>query len=301
MTTQSRKVKHQATQPQLSSAWSPFAEKLAAVLAVLEEDQFLVVAAKRSNRFVQFSAQGSFGMRAETGSNNFLATSDQLNDRQIAALVDAGWTAPTGSPEESTPESQPDGSPNFFADFEEPVQFSAVARLAVHTLAEVLRVPHPGYLAYQAFDEDGADIVLPTLGVKKRAEPVSIQKAELDPAQLLLTTLRDCTGLADLNFNGDGDITLRKGSVGVFLRLVDQSRYVRILSPLVWDLEETSELFSRLNEINASLGHIHLCFRNGTVFAVSSLACQSFRGRACCSRSGELLPNRRRHGQSAPG
>lgn len=41
-------------------------------------------------------AQGSFGMRAETTSNSYLARSEQLDPRQIAALTEAGWAAPTG-------------------------------------------------------------------------------------------------------------------------------------------------------------------------------------------------------------
>ena len=270
MTPKSRAVKRPAAEPQLSAAWSPFAQKLAAVLAVLEEDQYLVIAAKHSNRFVQFAAQGSFGMRAETASNCFLAKSDQLSTAQVVALADIGWTAPTGTPEESTPECQPDGSPNFFAEFQVPVSFSTIAQLAVCTLADVLRIPHPGYLAYEAFDADGKAILLPTLGLK-HAAPVAVPESQPDSAQLLLKAVRERTDLADLNFDGDGDITLRYGSVAVSLRLVDQDRYVRILSLLVLGIHESPELLSRLNEINVNLRHSHLYLREDTVLAVSSL------------------------------
>ena len=134
----------------LSAAWPPFARQLAEVLEALDEDQFLILSVKRSNRFVQFAAQGSFGMRVETTSNSYLAKADQLDLRQISALTDLGWKDPTGTPVESTPEADPDGSPNFFVEFPVPVSFDAVADLAVRTISEVLRLPHPGSLEYRS-------------------------------------------------------------------------------------------------------------------------------------------------------
>lgn len=139
----------------VSVAWPPFARKLAAVLQTLEEDQYLILSVKRSNQYVQFAAQGSFGMRAETTSSSYLVESEQVNARQIAALLDAGWHAPTGTPAESTPADDPDGAPNFSLDFSAPVSFDTVANLAVRTLAEILRVPHPGFLEYNVPDLAG--------------------------------------------------------------------------------------------------------------------------------------------------
>ncbi|WP_295407333.1 hypothetical protein [uncultured Thiocystis sp.] len=110
-----------------SVAWPPFAQTLADVLGALEEDQFLVIAVKQSNRFVQFAAQGAFWLRAETKSNHYLARSEQLDARQIDALGAAGWHAPTGGPGESTPERDPDGSPNFYREFPVPVRFEEIA------------------------------------------------------------------------------------------------------------------------------------------------------------------------------
>jgi len=119
-------VEHQSL-ISLSVAWPPFEQKLAAVLEKLEEDQFLVVSAKRSNLYVQFAAQGAHGMRVETASNSYLEKSEQLNEQQSSALIEAGWHAPTGSPTDY----DPDGSPNFFVDFSAPVPFEAVANLTI--------------------------------------------------------------------------------------------------------------------------------------------------------------------------
>lgn len=129
-----------------SIAWPPFEDRLTAVLGALEEEQVLIISVKNTNRFVQFVAQGPFGMRAEATSNRYLAQSERLDPAQIAELVAAGWRNPTGSPEESTPEDDPDGSPNFFVEFPAPVRSAEVAKMAVHTLASIMRVPHPWFL-----------------------------------------------------------------------------------------------------------------------------------------------------------
>ena len=99
----------------LSKAWPAFVQKLTGVLKRLKEDQFLILSVKHSNRFVQFAAQGAVGMRIETTSDSYLKEPERLGKRDISALIDAGWQPPTGSPDESTPDRDPDGSPNFFA------------------------------------------------------------------------------------------------------------------------------------------------------------------------------------------
>jgi hypothetical protein len=113
-------AKASAATKRLSVAWPPFAEKLAAALAKLEEDQYLILLVKRSNRFVQFAAQGSYGMRVETTSNAYLSKPEKLNERQVVMLLQSGWSDSTASPDESTPENDPDGSPNFFVEFPDP-------------------------------------------------------------------------------------------------------------------------------------------------------------------------------------
>jgi hypothetical protein len=52
-------------------AWPAFEKRLAETLAALEEDQYLVVSAKRGWAYVQFAAQGSFGLRAECVGNKY--------------------------------------------------------------------------------------------------------------------------------------------------------------------------------------------------------------------------------------
>ncbi|MCL4744601.1 MAG: hypothetical protein KJZ83_04210 [Burkholderiaceae bacterium] len=258
-------------QRRLSVSWPPFGARLATVLGALEEDQFLTVMVKRSNSFVQFFCQGQSGMRAETTSNAYLARSERLDARQVAALAALGWTPPTGGAGESTPDNDPDGSPNFFVDFDHGVAFGVIADLAVRTFTEVLRVPYPSLLEYQAGDMDGSSLELSTLELRQAA-PRAEADDEEDPAQLLLKMVEDATGLKDLEYDRDGDIGVFFGSMVAFVRLTGDPPNVRIFSPLIVEVEETDELLARINEINRGTGHMHLFLDDETVYAVSEIA-----------------------------
>jgi hypothetical protein len=259
----------------VSVAWPPFAQKLAATLEKLQEDQYLILSVKRSNRFVQFAVQGSFGIRVETTSNSYLSKEEQLNEQQLAALIEIGWHAPTGTPTNSTPERDPDGSPNFHIEFPAPVSCEAVANLAVRTFTEILRLPHPGNLEYEAFDEDTGKIALPVLGLRLAVRTPQTNDQE-DLATAVLATLKEVTGISDLEYDNDGDIGLRKGSALVFVRLIDEPPCVRIYSLLVRDVEESPDILVRLNDINANQPLMRFVYRNGTIFAITDVAAEPF-------------------------
>jgi len=258
----------------LSVAWPPFAQKLADALEMLVEDQYLVLSVKQSNRYIQFSAQGSFGIRVETTSNNYLTKQEKLDERQIAALIKAGWHAPTGNPAGSTPESDPDGSPNFFVEFSAPVSFEAVADLTVRTFAEILRVPHPGFLQYEAFDDTEGEweaMALTELGLKQ-AKPAPLTDTQEDVSKALLATLQETTGISDLDYDNDGDIGIRYGSAVAFVRLIGDPKHIRIYSPILRDVEECPGIFARLNDINANETLMHFYLQNGVVYGVSDIS-----------------------------
>ena len=140
-------------------AWPAFEKRLAETLGALEEDQYLVVSAKRGWAYVQFAAQGSFGLRAECVGNNYLDEAHALSAGQKARLRKIGWSSPRKTE-----------SPNFFRDFDRPVPCADAARMAVRALTEVFEIPHPGALMYKAFDKKDRTILVPTLGLK-REEP----------------------------------------------------------------------------------------------------------------------------------
>jgi len=152
--------------PQPSKDWCPFVERLAEALSVMEEDQYLILSSKSDNRYVQFSAQGSFGMRAETVSNTYLDDAHRHSDEDLLILRSFGWNDPTSGPG-VPPTADPDGSPNHYREWAAPVNHANVAFTAVRTLIEVLDIPSPGWLQYAAFDSDDHQILIPSLGLKR--------------------------------------------------------------------------------------------------------------------------------------
>lgn len=267
--------KNKDTAPgKISSDWAAWQDKLATVLAGLEEDQYLVIITKHGNQFVQFSAQGAFGLRAETTSNNYRAKTEKLSAAQMRALLQAGWRAPSGDAAEATPENDPDGSPNYFIQFAAPVAFATVARLTVRTFSEILRVPHPGWLQYEAFDDDYGALELPGLGLKRNMAGDGHRLRNVP--QKLLQAIGEEIGAADLEFDRDGDITVRYGRVPVFVRLVEGRSHVRFHSPLLGDVEESPGLYARLNDINAYSTLLRYVYRNETLWAIADVGADPF-------------------------
>ena len=254
----------------VSTAWPAFVSELAKVLAAMEEDQYLIVLVKQSNRFVQFAAQGAYGMRIETTSNHFLPKRERLSRGQIAKLIDMGWSDPTGSALESTPELDPDGSPNFFREFDDPVDFASVAQFAARVLIEVSRVPHPAYLEYEAISGDGICLQFPGLKLREadRAES-TVEDARIE--DMVIATLREVTGLADLRPDEDGDIGVRNGSAAILATILADICKVRLSSPLIADVTPTFALYSRLNDFNVAEDSMRFIYQNGVLHAVEDV------------------------------
>ena len=264
-----------APQRLLDRNWRHFADRLAAALATLEEDQNLILAVEHRQRFVQFAGSGPSGLRAETVSNAYLSEADQLTGDQVEALTAAAWRSPTREPDASTAEKYPAGSPNFFADFDAPVPFDDVADLAVRTLAQVFEVSHPDQLEYDAFDTEGNQISFPGLCRRRAQLPGSAAESESSFAQELLAAVREITGFGDLEFDNDGDICLPlRGSQVVFVRRLGATPFVRIWSPLVQGVDETSDLLGQLNALNASAGLVRFSVHDGVVFAEADVAAE---------------------------
>lgn len=272
----------------ISVSWPPFAEKLAAVLGNLEEDQFLILLVKQTNRFVQFAAQGSFGMRIEATGNSYLEESEQLNEQQIAAMLEAGWQAPTGAPSSSTPEADPDGSPNFHVDIPAPVSFEVAANLAANTFTNILRVPHPAFLEYEAYDEHGNAVDLPSLGLKQAKRRTEEESME-DVARQLVSTLRGLTGISDLDFDENGCINICAGNLPIFVAIAESQSYIRVGSPIHSELSDTTGVLVFLNNINAGIPVVHFYLRDETVYGVVDVPALPFVANHIIHAIGQIL------------
>ena len=259
----------------VSVAWVPFAEKLAKGLAKLEEDQYLILPVKRSRRFIQFAGQGSHGLRIEATGNKYLPKHEQLNVDQIAGLVKLGWNPPTGTPEASTPELDPDGSPNFCIEFPAPVKYVTVANLAVQTLREILRVPHPAFLEYESFNADSEILAFPELGLR-------VAQREQAPAQqqnlplLLLEAIRETTGATDLELDGDHEVSIRFGSSLVSVRPYADRPYALVYSALLRNVEPNDQLLRTVNDLNTRERLVRWFVSGTSVFAVAEICLAPF-------------------------
>lgn len=155
--------------PSTDEEWVRFTDDLALCLSDLDEDDFFVLSYKRATYYVQFAAQGRFGMRVEATCNAYIdEPGDQLSDEDCAAMAQLGWRNPTKAPSKRSKTRQdPDGSPNFFRDLPYPVDFEGIAKIAVETLRKVYHVSHPGMMKYKAFGHDGPSIRFPSLRLQR--------------------------------------------------------------------------------------------------------------------------------------
>lgn len=258
---------HASPTPKMSAEWPGFAQRLALVLGTLQEDQFLIVLLKGSNRYVQFAGQGHWGLRVECTSNQYLPDTEQLNEQRLARLIELGWHTPTGAAHESTPERDPDGSPNHFVEWPAQGSVTDLADLAVRTFAEVLGVAHPGFLEYEALDSQGQAQVFPELGLRRAAQPTAADVVA-DLEQRLLATVREATALGSLEYDDDGDIQVLYGSTVALVSLVGRPLRVRMRAFMVTDVDGSPELLERLNELNVGVGSMHFLFHRGAIQAL---------------------------------
>ena len=254
-----------------SADWPVFQHRLAEALDLLAEDQFLVISQKQGGRFIQFAGQGSFGLRAETVSNHFLKDDAQLTAEAQYTLLHLGWQSPSGNARASTPERDPDGSPNYFVQFPAGASTARIADLAVTTLADVLAVPYPGSLAYEAFDAEGNPLLIPVLGLKN-----AVARPQDRPLpEMLLHTVRTVTGIDDLAYDEDDDICLHYGEISIFITLLSEPDQVRICSPLVGKIVADAALLSRLNAINTKMPDMHCIVVGESVLAITTVPPQA--------------------------
>src|ERR1035437_1251838 len=103
-----------------SPAWVSFSERLIGALQSLEAGQWLIIQKQGVSDWVQYAAEGNGKFRMETKSNFYRELDEELTLEQQELLSRIGWREPTGA--DSTPASDPQGSPNYFLDLTLPRQ-----------------------------------------------------------------------------------------------------------------------------------------------------------------------------------
>jgi hypothetical protein len=252
----------------VSRAWASFSKMLASVLAKLKEDQCLIVAAMSGNRYVQFACLGEGGMRTEVTSNHWLDGKDRLNRRQISWLRARGWNAPTHKVDAAESDKDQSGSPNYFVDFPASVTAGDIARLAVEALVYGLEIPSSTSLIYKAFEIKGGDLQFEELGLK----PANPEGSPL--MEKVLEVFRQVTGIADLKFDKDGDISISRGGVPIWATPVESR--VRMFAVLVHHMAETPAMLRRLNELNKGSHGFRCSLNQGTIYASLDIMANPF-------------------------
>ncbi len=260
-----------APKQDVSREWPIFCEKLALALLALPERYVLILTLKNSNHFVQFLAQGVYGLRIETNSNAFLPADKQLDEIRKIRLIELGWLPPAEPSEQGALE--PDGSPHYHIDFDAPIDADSVARFVMQTLIDVLKVTRPySSLSYESFDEAGTSVILLGLGLSQTPKQENPEEGATNPAQQdLRSAVREITGIPALDYDQDGDLVVRYGELPIIITHHESAGTVSFFSPLVEDLEESTSLVSKINTVNISLGPLHLFLHENTLCARSVL------------------------------
>ena len=269
-----------------SRSWRAFERALAQVLAVLEDDHFLVLDRKRSGTLVQFGARGAAGLRIEAAPNASLPESAQLGRRELRLLRRLGWRRPTTKAD--PPPGQgivPDESSGFFREYPHPAPFAAVAALAVETLREVYGVAHTGQLVYRAFESTGRALLLPTLRLNRAPRDPNRSDLEVlarrpknqdELKSALLEAVTEATGLTDLEYDEHDTFSLAFEDLPVYFRVDEDEPVVYLMASLLRGLEPTPELLAAINEANNDQQFLNFTLLDGSVLGSTSVDCNPF-------------------------
>ncbi|MBY0488825.1 MAG: hypothetical protein K2R93_03180 [Gemmatimonadaceae bacterium] len=264
----------------LKAEWREFADRLAQHVPVLGPDQVLILSEPKAHRFVQIAMQGSWGLKLEAVTDNYLESDDRLSARDEQTMRALGWTPPTlppfdastvldlGSDAEADAEAETDdddGSPSWTMQWPAPVPHADAALLVVRTLATVFHVRHPSLLQYYAFATDGPTILLPGLGIPAEPPPMPLEGAL---SRSVDTQVEEaCIAAADEDVRRDGEVYLLEVD-GVPFRVTAEpdAGVVRILSRVMPVDEIGGNLFELMNRLNGTyLSYGYVFVRDGDV------------------------------------
>ncbi len=259
-----------------SPAWVPFSERLIGALQSLVVGQWLVLQKQGELDWVQYAAESAGRFRVETKSNWYREPDQELNATQIQRLNQIGWNSPTGSALSSTPQDDPDGSPNFWLDLTLSGDAETLISVTERTFTEVLCVAEPDDLLYEAYYASGDSLSLPDLGLK----PLIAKRDTSQNPQLrnqLKAIIHEMTGLTSLDFDEVDDLgPIKFGEFSAYLRLVESDPYFRIYCPIIDNAESTLPLLEKINSLNCAFGHLHFCLLNESITCVSDVLIAPF-------------------------
>lgn len=239
----------------ISKAWGPFEVRLADTLAALQDGHYLILDHPATGHYVQFAAQGPDGLRAEARANVYIPPARQLGPAEETRLIELGWKPPTHGPEDD--EREPDGSVNWYQDWEPPVPWTTVAEGACLTLRDVYGVRHPSSLRYEAFARGGVPLLLPGLGRRHsirppRPETVQVEyRSELEGAiKELLPQLVEEYLVGRLD---NGDLLTHSPAGDMAIAIREEPFRILFYTTVLADVDGGPQVLEALNERNQTL------------------------------------------------
>lgn len=266
------------TAVELSGAWSTLRDRLAEALGALEEGQYLILSGARGPYYVQFAMEEGSWLLAEAVGDTFLPKGQKLREAQKTALVELGWWAPADDVRGKRSSRKRSGSPNYQGRFEGADQLSVVATLAVRTLRDVYGFLRPTSLRYRAFEGEGGDILLPTLGLGRQREQAgeAVDETPVSLEEQVLEAVRDGLGVEDPRFDRKGFLALEADGEAVFALLLADPPCVRLFTPVLLDVPNEEPALGVLNTLNFEGRHARFVLDEGTVLAVIDLPVEPF-------------------------
>lgn len=261
-----------------TDTWNTFEGRLAESLRTLEDTQYLILSHPKTCYFVQYAAQAEGALRAEAVSNHHIAPRHRLGNDQELRLIELGWEPPTHQPEAD--DAEPDGSPNWYHDWESPVDWAAVAKVAVLTLREVYGVTSPRVLQYYGFEPGAGTLVLPSLGLDrerrvKRPELVRVewlQELKREVERSLLPGL-ECFAIRRLE---SGELLTQTPQSLVTVREMENPFQLLLTAHLLHEVETWPKVLEVINRYNSSLTVGRLFASHGAIVLDHAISAEPF-------------------------
>jgi len=151
-------------------AWESLTTAVADALCELGSEDYLIIAHRHINHYVQAAGCDDGALRIEAVSNTYIEPlSAALTVAQYGRMAELGWRRATDdAPELVTEVNDPAGSPNFFLDLPAGWSRRRVAELLIQTLREVYGVRKTALLDYHAFNNMLGDFGIPDMPIGRR-------------------------------------------------------------------------------------------------------------------------------------
>jgi T3SS (YopN, CesT) and YbjN peptide-binding chaperone 1/T3SS (YopN, CesT) and YbjN peptide-binding chaperone 3 len=293
----------------MSPSWDSFAVALAEVLALLEDENVLLLQRKRTKGVIRITARGAAGLRAETGTECSRLKGSHEGEEASVELCRLGWQIEACDDGEPTPADQANPrAVKVFCEWQNPVPFPETAALVVRTLREVFGATRPDQLLYGASDPGNLELLLPSLRINRSrgartsnetASRAFCPRSRSELLKVVVGVVQRSTGIPSLVPDSDGDVSLTYGSATVFVRVDPNAPLVSLFSPVLANTDSSFALLEALNELNHSFQLVKFSHLGTTVFAVAEIRATpfisdhlektlEFFGKLCDEKVGEL-------------